>query len=515
MAAVPLLKLRDISKQFPGVLALDGVNFDVLPGEVHALVGENGAGKSTLVHILAGVLRPDRGDIEFDGWAGVVFHDELAAQQLGLATVFQERTLFKPLSVAENIFAGRQPTSFMGIVSRATMRDRSIQLLDEVGLHDVDPSTPVAALSPHEQQLIEIAKALSLRAKLIIFDEPTAALTETETDALFAIVKRLRAQGRSIIYITHRLEEIFQLADRVTVFKDGKWQGTVRVDETTPQELVRLMVGRDLVGGVRTRPHSTEEVGTLPPVLEVRNLSDGDQVRGDRVQLTGVSFSVRRGEIVALAGLAGAGRTETALAVFGARPSARGEVFVGGRPARIRHIRDAIRAGLGYLPEDRKEAGLFLEMSISANIAAASLRPFGRFFLNDRRMASTAIGYCKQLNIASRGPHQKVVSLSGGNQQKVLMAKWLLVRPKVLIVDEPTRGVDVGAKAEVHRLLVELSLGGTAIVLISSDLPEVMALADRILVMAGGRIAGELSRGEASEERVIQLASQVEAAANA
>ncbi len=503
--------MRGISKHFVGVQALQEVDFEVLPGEVHALVGENGAGKSTLMHILSGVYRPDGGWIDFNGENEVVFADEQAAQRHGIAIVFQERSLFGPLSIAENIFAGRQPIGRFGFVDRAAMIEESRKLLAEVGM-EVDPQLPVERLSPHQQQLVEVAKALSLRAHLIVLDEPTAALTETETDHLFAVIKKLQERQAAVVYISHRMEEIFLLADRVTVLKDGQHQATLSVSETSPQELVTTMVGRELAGESFDRGAPPVDQS---PLLEVRNLSDVAGSVPRRVELKEISFSVRAGEVVALAGLAGAGRTELALAIFGARSRTHGTIAVDGQclqqgNSRGRCVADSIAAGIGYLPEDRKEAGLFLEKSIASNIAAASLKQFGRAWTQDSQIAKVADEYCQSLRIAASGIEQSVVSLSGGNQQKVLLAKWLLVKPKVLIVDEPTRGVDVGAKAEIHRLLFELSRKGVAVIVISSDLPEVLTVADRVLVMAEGRISGELSHEEATEERIIHLASQVE-----
>ncbi len=511
--STPILQMRGICKHFPGVHALQDVDLEVQRGEVHALVGENGAGKSTLMHILSGVYQPTDGSFDFNNKTDVFFADEQVAQRQGIAIVFQERSLFGPLSIAENIFTGRQPTGRFGLIDRTEMGKESCRLLAEVGL-DVDPRLPVDQLSPHHQQLVEVAKALSLNAQLIIFDEPTAALTETETDHLFAVIKKLQERQAAVIYISHRLEEIFQLANRVTVLKDGRLQATLTVAETSPQELVTQMVGRELATESFSRDAPPPD---QLPVLEVKNLSDASWGSPDRVQLKEISFAARAGEVVALAGLAGAGRTEIALAVFGARHGTQGTILVDGEAvqqgsASRRSVAGSIAAGIGYLPEDRKEAGLFLEKSIAGNIAAASLKQFGLFWTRDRQIAKVADDYCQSLQVAARDVGQSVVSLSGGNQQKVLLAKWLLVRPKVLIVDEPTRGVDVGAKAEIHRLLFELSRQGTAVVVISSDLPEVLAVADRVLVIAEGRITGELSHEGATEEQIMHLASQVEAA---
>ena len=491
-----LLTLRGVHKRFPGVHALKGVSLDVRRGEVHAVVGENGAGKSTLMQILAGVHRPDDGDLTFDGRTRT-FTSEREAQAAGVAIVFQERSLFGPLSVAENVFAGRQPGAF-GVIDFRTLFADTAKLLERVGLH-ADPAAAVETLSPGEQQLVEIAKALSLDAKLLILDEPTAALTPTETATLFGVVRGLKSLGVAVVYISHRLEEVFSLADRVTVLKDGEGQGTFAVAEVTPQVLVRKMVGRDVEFERPPDRAPGERVA-----LEVVGLTD----RGgsSRVRLHGVSFRVRAGEILGLGGLVGAGRTEAALGLFGGRPGCVGDVRVNGNPVRIRSPRDAIAAGIGYVPEDRKEAGLFLDMGVAANVAVATLRGA---VLNDAEQDRTGNRYREKLRIASRGGDEPVRALSGGNQQKVLLARWLEVNPAVLIVDEPTRGVDVGAKREVHAVLFDLARNGTAVVVISSDLPELLALADRVVVLRAGRVAGELSREELSEEAVIALSSGV------
>ena len=473
-----LLEVRGIHKRFPGVHALRGVDLEVRRGEVHALVGENGAGKSTLMHLLAGVYQPDAGTIYFAGGENIRIADEHAAQQLGIAIVFQERSLFGDLSVAENIFAARQPINRWGRIDRKTLFDRTRALLRQVGIA-ISPDTPVCRLSPAQQQMVEIAKALSLHPRLMIFDEPTAALTDVETRALFAVIDRLKQQGVGIIYISHRLEEIFETADQVTVLRDGENQGTFPVTATSPEHLISRMVGRELA---RCRLDETSPTGCV--MLEARDVA-------------GVSFTVRAGEVLAFAGLAGAGRTEMALALIGAQGSA--SVRLNGKTIKINSPADAIAAGIGYMPEDRKEAGLFLEMSVAQNVVGARLDQFR----NQERIAEE---FRQRLRIACRTVRQPVQELSGGNQQKVVLARWLLVNPKVLIVDEPTRGVDVGAKAEVHVLLRELARRGTAVIVISSDLPEVLAVADRILIMGDGRITGELSFGEATEERILRYA---------
>lgn len=495
----PLLVLRGIHKRFPGVHALRGVDLEVRPGEVHAVVGENGAGKSTLMQILAGVHRPDAGRIDFDGREDVVFLDERAAQEAGIALVFQERSLFGPMSVAENVFAARQPVRRWSWIDRRELEARTRTFLDEVGLA-VATDVPVERLSSAQQQLVEIAKGLSLRPKLLILDEPTAALTPAETDTLFGVIRRLRSQGAAMIYISHRLEEIFAIADRITVLKDGAGQGTFAASELRPADLVAKMVGRD-VDLHRPRTDAAPPGGL--PMLEVSGLSDRP---GVRPRLRDITFSVRAGEIVGLAGLVGAGRTELALALFGARPVASGEVRVDGLPVFLRSPADAIAAGIGYLSEDRKEGGLFLDMTIEENVAAVSIARPGPWRYEGGRQRVATEEFCRSLRVVCRGPDELVRNLSGGNQQKLVLAKWLHVRPRVFIVDEPTRGVDVGAKAEIHELLFELARSGAAVVAISSDLPEVLAVSDRILVLREGRIAGELPRG-AREADVMKLAS--------
>jgi ABC-type sugar transport system ATPase subunit len=495
------LELRGIEKRFVGVHALKGVDLEVCEGEVHAVVGENGAGKSTLMHILAGVYRPDAGRIDFDGQRDITLANERSAQQQGIALVYQERSLFGPLSVAENVFAGRQPVTRIGRINYRRLRHETRALLDEVGLC-IDPHTPVERLSSAEQQLVEIAKALSLDAKLIIFDEPTAALSAAETQRLFEIIRRLRSQRVGIIYISHRLEEVFALADRATVLKDGLGQGTYPVSSLSPQSLIRLMVGRDV------NPHqrrADKAAADAPVVLDVRGMSDGARAAA-RSGLGDISFVVRAGEIVGLAGLVGAGRSEVALSLFGARSGWSGELRLGDKRLRLNTPAEAIAAGIGYLPEDRKESGLFLEMSIADNMTCAATRRFGSWRFDTRRQQETTAGLCESLRVVCRGTHEPIQNLSGGNQQKVMLARWLLAAPRVLLVDEPTRGVDVGAKAEIHQLLFDQARRGAAVVVISSDLLELLALADRILVMREGRLMGELAHADATEARIMELA---------
>jgi ribose transport system ATP-binding protein len=494
-----LVAMLGIWKRFDGNPVLKGVNFELLAGEVHALVGENGAGKSTLMNILAGVHQPDSGSIRLRGRDLASIPDEKSAQALGIAIVFQERSLFAQLSVAENIFAARQPVKRLGRIDRKSLHENTRLLLRRTGL-EADPQQSIESLSPAHQQLVEIAKALSHNPAILIFDEPSSSLTERETHRLFEVIRQLKSGGVGIIYISHRLPEVFQIADRVTVLKDGEGQGTIPIATTSTDDLVRRMVGRSL-----ELRHQDAVAAGNPILLEVRNLSDPPTA--PKPFLRNISFNVRRGEIVGFAGLAGAGRTELALAIFGSRTLGAGEIFVADKRVEIHSPREAIAAGLGYVPEDRKDGGLFLDMTVAENIVSASLRRFGQFWLGDREQMEVARQFEHSLRIVCRTPKQVVQRLSGGNQQKVALAKWLLVNPTVLIVDEPTRGVDVGAKAEVHQMLYQLSRRGTAVVVISSDLPEILDISDRIYVMREGTISGELNRLEATEEAVMRLAS--------
>lgn len=492
-----LLDVRGISKSFPGVQALREVELEVRRGEVHALCGENGAGKSTLMYVLAGAQRPDSGSIWFDGRENVRMSDEHAAQQLGISMVYQERNLVGSLSIAENMFAGRQPTGRCGSINFRSLWARTAGVLAELDLR-LDSRAPVEGLSPAQQQMIEIGRALSLNAKLLILDEPTSSLTQREVSTLFRVLNGLKQQGTGIIYISHRLEEIFQVADRVTVLRDGEYRGTFLVPEVSPGVLIAAMAGRDVVPAAQPaeRPRSERATATL----EVRNIRVRDRVRG-------ASFAVRAGEILGIAGLAGAGRTELAMAVFGAIPRQSGEILIEGRRVEINSPRQAIRVGLGYVPEERRADGLFLELSVIENIVAAQLNRFGRWWQRSRSMASVARDCQRRFRIQTREADQAVACLSGGNQQKAVLARWLLANPKILIVDEPTRGIDVGAKAEVHNLLRNLAAQGTAIVLISSELPEILAVSGRILVMREGVFSGEMEARHATEEEILRYAT--------
>jgi ribose transport system ATP-binding protein len=490
------LEIRGISKRFPGVQALDRVDLAVRRGEVHVLLGENGAGKSTLMKILSGVYAPDEGRILIDG-KEVEPRDPRHAQALGIAIIYQTFSQAPHLTVAENLFLGREYNTRWGTIDLRKMAAMSIQALALVGLA-VDPNTPIKKLSVAQRQLVEIAKALSLNAKIVIMDEPTSALTDYEAQRLFGITRALKDQGRTIIYISHRLEEVGQLADRVSVLRDGRRIGTLEIADATIPRLIGMMVGRDLT---RTSLHETGFTG--PEVLRVEGLSRGDVLHNVNLQLC-------QGEILGLAGLVGAGRTELARAIFGVDQRDSGKISVSGREAAIRHPADATRIGIGFVTDDRLVTGLLMAMSLVENITLPSLARFGALgglFLSTSRERSSAAGLVRELKIQSPGLERKVRYLSGGNQQKVALAKWLMAHSRILILDEPTQGIDVGAKEDVHRLMIEFTRGRRgAILLISSDLPEVLRMSDRIAVMRGGRIVGELTRGEATERRVMQLA---------
>lgn len=494
MSSQPILELSGISKRFPGVQALQGAHLDVLPGEVHALLGENGAGKSTLIKIIAGVHKPDTGTIKVDGQL-VSFNRPREAQQRGIATIYQELSLYPDLTVAENIFMGHQPRRQLGPISMVDwhrMMTQAQELLESLNIYDTDVQAKIGALSIGKRQRVEIAKALSLNARILIMDEPTAALTEADVERLFEMVRLLRERGVGIIYISHRLQEVFQLADRVTVLRDGQYVDTKPVRDVTEPDLIGMMVGRtidDLYPKLEPNPGEV--------VLEVRNLTLPPTTHD-------VSFKVYAGEIVGLSGLVGSGRSELAQAIFGITPPQRGEILVNDRPVKIRHPGDAVKNGIAYVPEDRGVQGLVRAMNLRENNSLAVLKTLARAnFIDRKRETSMAQKAIEQLSIRAYGPEQIVNKLSGGNQQKIVVSKWLASSPRVLIVDEPTRGVDVGAKAEIHRLISELAVkSGMAILMISSELPEILGMSDRVLVMREGRIVAKFSREEATQEKV-------------
>jgi rhamnose transport system ATP-binding protein len=487
----PVLALADVSKSFPGVRALKSVRFDMQAGEVHALLGENGAGKSTLIKIISGVHRPDLGSIRIDG-REVAFASPLEAQRAGIATIYQELLLFPELTVAENIFMGHAPRTRLGAIDWGQMRLEARALLASLDIRDLDVNQVVGTLSVGNRQRVEIAKALSQNARILIMDEPTAALTEHDVARLFDIVRLLRARSVGIVYISHRLEEVFLLADRVTVFRDGEYVATKAVAETNRDDLIQMMVGRKIDA---LFPKADVPIGE--PVLELRDI-----VR--KPVANGVSLTLRAGEILGLAGLVGSGRSELAQAVFGITPADSGEIRLGGRAVRIRNPAEAKRLGIAYVPEDRGTQGLVRPMPLKDNVSLAVLGRIARHTLIDRaaevRLAEESI---RRFDIRASGIEQIVAKLSGGNQQKVVLSKWLARAPKLLILDEPTRGIDVGAKAEIHRLMGELARQGLAILMISSELTEIMGMSDRILVMREGRIAAEFARGAATQEAIV------------
>lgn len=496
----PALDMRGISKTFPGVKALDHVQLQAWTGEIHSLMGENGAGKSTLMKILSGAYTADPGgEIKIDGQP-VAITGPKAARAAGIAIIYQELSLAPNLTVAENIYLGNEPTHAGFLADRTTMRRETAQVLERLGA-EFGPDTLVNTLSIAEQQQVEIARALHQHSHILIMDEPTTALSTRETDRLFELIKRLRDEGIAIIYISHRMAEIYELSDRVSVLRDGGYVGTLERAEISAERLVQMMVGRPLSNLFDKRSHATERV-----VLEVRALTDG----GRRVKPC--SFTLHAGEVLGLAGLVGAGRSELARLIFGADRAASGEVWLEGKRQTLRNPLDAINNGIAYLTEDRKAQGLFLDMSVRENITISVL---GRDalvggLLNRAAMARLTTGSIQDLRVRVAGPFVTAGALSGGNQQKLLIARWIAIHPKVLILDEPTKGVDIGAKAEIYRIVSELAAKGVAILVISSELPEVIGISDRILVMREGEIVGELggpSGEEPTQENIMALAT--------
>ena len=493
-----LVEMKGIEKSFPGVHALKAVQFDLRPGEVHALMGENGAGKSTLMKIMSGIYPHDGGDMFVDGQP-VTPDGPRAAQDLGIGIIHQELSLMNDLTAAQNVLIGREPRRSFGRLDEVALNARTAEIFASLNL-DMDPRTQVGTQTIARQQLIEIAKALSYAPRVLIMDEPTAALNDTEINELFKVIEKLKADGVGIVYISHRMDEIKRIADRVTILRDGAYIETVNAADTPLSTIIQLMVGREVKQMTPDIPDTSQN----PIALEVRNLSRGKDVRD-------VSFNVRKGEILGFAGLMGAGRTEVARIIFGADPRDGGEILVDGQPVNIRTPHTAVQAGIGYLSEDRKHFGLAVDMTVRANIAMANLGQFTSRtgVLNETAMENTALDYIDRLGIRTPSDLQEVRLLSGGNQQKVVIAKWLLRDCDVLIFDEPTRGIDVGAKSEIYALLEDLAAQGRAIIVISSELPEVMRLSHRIAVMCEGRLTGILPGGATTtQEQIMQLATQ-------
>jgi len=489
-----LLRLSSVSKSFGGVQALKNVSFDLRPGEVHALVGENGAGKSTLIKIITGAVQPGEGSIELQGQR-LDHNDPLASRRLGIAAIYQQPALFPDLTVAENIAIGLEQSSPWRRIDWRERRKRATELLSRVGA-SIHPDAIASDLTMPQQQLVEIARALGASAKMLILDEPTASLSEREAEKLFEVIRNLRASGVGVIYISHRLDELYQIADRVTVLRDGALVATKAISEVDKSQLIRLMVGRELTV---VFPKQTVPIGQ--PIIELRNLG----CRSSGVH--NIDLAVRAGEIVGLAGLVGAGRTELARVLFGLTPADTGQLLLHGRQMTIDSPRRAIELGIAYLPEDRRQHGVILDLPIAANTSLAILQKltgYGRFdFAREQAIAREMV---ERLAIKTPSIHTPAGHLSGGNQQKVALGRWLATNPSLLILDEPTQGVDVGAKAEIHRLMGDLARRGLAILLISSELPEILGMSDSIAVMRGGTIIGRSSRSEATQEQILSLA---------
>ncbi|TKC92348.1 sugar ABC transporter ATP-binding protein [Trinickia terrae] len=492
--AAPLFAARNIRKAFPGVVALDDVSIEIHAGRVHALMGENGAGKSTMMKIVAGVQAPDAGSLLFKG-RPVALKNPRDALGKGIAMIHQELNLVPGMTVAENIWIGREPRNAMGLIKHNALNRRTSELFEALAI-EIDPQTPLGTLSIANRQMVEIAKAVSFDSDLLIMDEPTSAITDREVEHLFRIIGDLKARGKAIIYITHKMDEVFRIADDISIFRDGHHIVTRAASEFDKTSLIAAMVGREL--------------DQVFPKIEVEHGEVALAVRGLGVSgvFSNVSFELRYGEILGFAGLMGSGRTEVMEALFGVRPADAGEVLIDGRRTAIRSPRQAIAAGMAFLTEDRKDSGLFLKLSVGENMQISALPKHSALgFVRQRRVDASCSQMCRQLAVKTPGLHEIIENLSGGNQQKVLLARWLLNQPKILILDEPTRGVDVGAKAEIHALISQLAKRGVAIILISSELPEVMGMSDRILVMHERRANGILPRPIATQEAIMTLAS--------
>jgi len=489
-----VLEMKNIHKRFPGVYALKDVHFELKAGEVHGLLGENGAGKSTLMKVLGGIYNVDEGEIYIDGQK-VTIRDVKDSQKLGVSIIHQELVLVPYMSVAENIFSGREPTDKFGLLKKDVMLSEAQKLLDAFNL-GIEASKLVIELNIAQQQMVEVARAISFNSKILVMDEPTSSLTEKEVKFLFETIANLKAKGVGIIYISHRMSELFQITDRITVMRDGKYIGTKVTKQTNVDELISMMVGRELTGYYHRTPHQPGE-----PILEARNLTRSGVFNN-------VSFSLRKGEILGFSGLVGAGRSEIMKGIFGLDPIDSGEMYVNGKKVEIKSPQDAMDLGIALVPENRKDEGLILKGDVGFNITLRVLEQFIRFISVNKRKENDIIStYINRLGIKTPGRHQLISNLSGGNQQKVVIAKWLAANPTILILDEPTRGIDVGAKAEIYLMMDRLTQEGVSIIMISSELPEVINMSDRVVVINHGSIAGILERDEFSQEKIMHLAT--------
>jgi ABC-type sugar transport system ATPase subunit len=494
------LSMRAISKSFSGVTVLKNINIDLHKGEVHALMGENGAGKSTLMKIMAGIYRPDKGEIIYRG-KPTAWHNAMEAREKGISVIHQELNLSPNISIGENVLMGSKFTkNRLGMVDWNKVHERAHLLLQSIG-SELDPRKNVSTLSVAQQQMVEIARALSIEAEVLVMDEPTASLTNKEIDKLFIIMNELKQKGVAIVYISHRMDEIFRISDRCTILRDGEWITSVPITETSPEHLVKTMVGRELSDLFQKPQSHTNWIQNKTPVLEIRGLTDNKRVKD-------ISLEVHAGEIVGISGLVGAGRTELVRAIFGLSDISSGEILINGQSVNISSPEDAMRYGIAHVPESRKEQGLFLHMSVKENMMMAVMPNYRKSSLLDwSRISKEADVYINELGIKTASKEQKVLRLSGGNQQKVLLSRWLSISPKVLLLDEPTRGVDIGAKTEIHRIIYKLAKTGLAVLMISSELPEIMALSDRVLVMHEGKLRANLQREEATQEKIMYYAT--------
>lgn len=497
-----ICELQNITKRFPGVVALDQVNLSIKKGEILAIVGENGAGKSTLMNILSGVFPPSEGRILYDGQERCFSHTR-EAQALGIAMIHQELSLSNALSIAENIFQGRLPKKANGLIDRKKLYQESQKLLELVGLGGTDVKTLVRDINVSQQQQVEIAKALSLHARLLILDEPTSALTPAEANILHNVMKKLQEEGITMLYISHKLDEIMKISDRIAVFRDGRYIDTLMTKETTIERMISLMVGRENDAAyTRTNYMSEEDYKSRPVVMEVKNMTVHKKVQD-------VSFKLYQGEILGITGLVGAGRTELLQAIFGADKREFGEVFIEGEKVKIKHPSDAIKNGMGLVPEGRKAQGLFLEMNVRENMSIVNLKNqiSGLHLIRRQEERKKVTEFNDRLRVKTPSLEQKIVNLSGGNQQKVIIARWLMNNPKFLFLDEPTQGIDIGAKTEIYDIIHELSENGMSVIVVSSEMQEIMSLCDRVIVMYEGKVSGELIHADFEEEQIMTYMS--------